>query len=31
MTVESFITIVTFGLTCFSIGVAYGKEHKKKK
>lgn len=31
MTVETFITIVTFGLTCFSMGVNYGKNHKKKK
>lgn len=31
MTVETFIAIVTFGLTCFSFGVTYGRDHKKKK
>ncbi len=27
----TFLTLVTFGLTCFSLGVAYGKDHNKKK
>ena len=31
MTMVDFLSVVTFGLTCFSLGVAYGKEHKKKK
>lgn len=31
MSIVDFMSVVTFGLTCFSMGVAYGKSHKKKK
>lgn len=31
MSVVDFMSVVTFGITCFELGVAYGKTHKKKK
>ena len=31
MEICEFITVICFGLACFSLGVSYGKDHKKKK
>ena len=29
MSIVDFITVVSFGLTCFSIGYAFGKDNNK--
>ena len=31
MNVDTFMTIMSFGLACFMAGVAYGKYHGNKK
>lgn len=31
MDIETFIAVISFGLTCYLAGVSYGKDHKKKK
>lgn len=31
MNVDTFMTIMSFGLACFMAGVAYGKDHGNKK
>ncbi len=31
MDILSFIAVLSFGLTCFSIGYAFGQDHSTKK
>lgn len=31
MSIVDFIAVVSFGLTCFSIGYAFGKENSKSQ
>ena len=31
MNVDTFMTIMSFGLACFMAGVAYGKDHGNKR
>ena len=31
MEINELIAVICFGMTCFSLGVPYGKDHKKKK
>ena len=31
MDTNTLIAIISLSLTCFSLGITYGKDHKKKK
>ena len=31
MSVVDFMCVITFGITCFELGIAYERTHKKKK
>lgn len=31
MSIVDFLSVVTFGLTCFELGVAYARGHNKKR
>ena len=31
MSIVDLMSVVSFGITCFELGIAYEKKHKKKK